>query len=172
MEIKLSNCIVRDWRAGDEESLVRHANNPRIWRNLRDAFPQPYTMADARGWVERASAEKPLTDFAIEVEGQAAGAIGLVIQTDIFRRSAEIGYWLGEDFWGRGIVTEAVRAVVEYGFANFDLARIYAGVLQWNGGSMRVLEKAGFQFEARMKKAVTKDGHTMDDMIYAIVRDE
>jgi RimJ/RimL family protein N-acetyltransferase len=171
MEIKLSNCIIRNWRAGDEESLVRHANNPLVARNLRDAFPHPYTMEAAKGWIKQTSAESPVTNFAIEVDGQAVGAIGLVIQTDIFRRSAEIGYWLGEEFWGRGIVTEAVRAVVEYGFATFDIVRIFAGVFERNAGSMRVLEKAGFQFEARMKKAVTKEDHTMDDMIYVIIRD-
>lgn len=172
MEIKLSRCTIRPWQAGDEDSLVRHANNIKIWRNVRDAFPHPYTMKDAKGWIEQTGKESPVTNFAIEVDGQAVGAVGLMLQTDIFRRTAEIGYWLGEEFWGRGIVTEAVRATVEYGFANFDIARIFAGVLEWNKGSMRVLEKAGFQFEVRMRKAVTKDGHTMDDFIYAIVRDD
>jgi len=172
MEIKLSRCALRPWRAGDEDSLVRHANNIKIWRNVRDAFPHPYTMKDAKAWIEQTGKESPLTNFAIEVSGQAVGTVGLMLQTDIFRRSAEIGYWIGEEFWGRGIVTEAVSATVEYGFANFDIARIFAGVLEWNKGSMRVLEKAGFQFEARMRKAVTKDGHTMDDFVYALIRDD
>lgn len=172
MEIKLSKSIIRDWRTGDEKLLVHHANNIKVWRNLRDIFPHPYTMADAKFWIEKASTEKPLTNLAIEVEGEAAGSVGIMLQTDIFRRSAEIGYWLGEEFWGRGIVSEAVRAMAEYAFTNFDLVRLYASVFEWNIASMRVLEKAGFQFEARMRKAVTKDGQTVDDMVYALIRDE
>jgi RimJ/RimL family protein N-acetyltransferase len=171
MEFILKTCIVRPWRAGDEESLVRHANNYKIWRNVRDRFPHPYTMDDALAWIEFASSEKPVANFAIVVEGAAAGGVGLMMQTDIYRRSAEIGYWLGEDFWGRGIVSEAVGALTEWAFASFDLSRIYAGVLEWNPASMRVLEKAGYQFEARLRKAVTKEGVTMDDFIYARVRD-
>jgi RimJ/RimL family protein N-acetyltransferase len=93
-----------------------------------------------------------------------------VLQNDVFRRSAEIGYWLGEDYWGRGIVTQAVREVTEYAFSKFDLCRIYAGVFEWNPASMRVLEKCGYRLEARMKKAITKDGKTIDDFIFAITR--
>lgn len=168
MELKLTRSTIRDWRVGDEASLVRHANNPKIWLNVRDAFPHPYTMADAEDWVRKASSDDPMTSFAIEVDREAAGGIGLVPQTDIFRRSAEIGYWLGEAYWGRGIVSEAVSAFTEWAFANFDLCRIYAGVFEWNPGSARVLEKAGFQFEGRMKKAVIKEDRTGDELIYAI----
>jgi RimJ/RimL family protein N-acetyltransferase len=170
MELKLSQCLIRDWRSGDEESLARHANNRKIWRNLRDAFPHPYPLEDARQWIASANAATPCTHFAIAVDGAAVGGIGFVLKDDIFRRSAEIGYWLGESYWGRGIVTEAVRAVTDYAFANFDLCRIYAGVFEWNLASMRVLEKAGYEFEARLKKSVTKDGQTVDDFIYAIIR--
>ena len=170
MELSLGHFSLRDWRRGDEQSLVRHANNRKIWRNLRDLFPHPYTMADAEGWIARASAETPCANFAIVVDGAAVGGIGLVLKDDVFRRSAEIGYWLGEEFWGRGIVSEAVRAVTEYAFSNFDICRIYAGVFEWNPASMRVLEKAGYEFEGRMKKSVTKDGQTIDELIYAIVR--
>lgn len=171
MEIKLTTCTLRSWRRGDEDSLARHADNYKIWRNVRDRFPHPYTMEDARSWIEYAGGEHPPTNFAIVVDGAAVGGIGLVMQTDIYHRSAEIGYWLGEEFWGRGIVSEAARAVTEWAFANFDICRIYAGVLEWNPASMRVLEKAGFQFEARLCQAVTKEGRTMDDFIYAVVRD-
>ncbi|HZS09528.1 MAG TPA: GNAT family protein [Blastocatellia bacterium] len=170
MELKCSNFIIRPWRSGDEEALIRHADNRNISRNLRDAFPSPYTFADACWWVEHASASLADTAFAIELDGEAVGGIGLLLKDDIYRRSAEIGYWLSEQFWGRGIVTEAVRAVTEYAFSNFDLCRIYAGVFETNPGSMRVLEKAGYQFEARLKKAITKDGQTLDEMIYVIVR--
>lgn len=167
MELKLVKSTLRPWKPGDEESLVRHANNRAVWRNLRDAFPHPYTIADARRWIEIAN---PKTNFAIVVDSGAVGGIGLVLRDDVFRRSAGIGYWLGEEYWGRGIVTEAVGAVTDYAFATFDLCRVYAGVFEWNPASMRVLEKSGYEFEGRMKKSVTKDGENIDELIYAIVR--
>lgn len=170
MELKLSNSILRAWRPEDEESLVRHANSRAIWRNLRDGFPHPYTAADAKQWIETANPTVPITNFAIVIGGEAVGGIGLLLKEDVFRRSAEIGYWLSEEFWGRGIVTEAVRAVTDYAFDNFDLCRVYAGVFEWNPASMRVLEKAGYEFECRMRKSVTKDGETIDELIYAMVR--
>lgn len=170
MELKLSHSTIRNWRRGDEESVVRHANNHKIWRNLRDLFPYPYTRADANWWIEKETSRASSTNYAIDVGGQAVGAIGLILYDDVFRRSAEIGYWLGEEYWGRGIVTEAVQALTDYAFSNFDLRRVYAGVFEWNAGSMRVLEKAGYQFEARLRKHVTKDGETIDQLIYAIVR--
>ena len=170
MELKLTRSTIRDWRVGDEASLVRHANNHKIWLNVRDAFPYPYTMADAEEWIQRASSDEPMVSFAIEVEGAAVGGIGLVPQTDIFRRSAEIGYWLGEEYWGRGIVTEAVKVFTEWAFANFDIGRLYAGVFEWNPSSARVLEKAGYEFEARLRKAVIKEDRIGDELIYATIR--
>src|SRR5690606_7656580 len=114
-EFQLTGALVRPWRWGDEASLVRHANNRKVWRNLLDTFPHPYTEADAREWLERrATPEAPVTNFAIEVDGEAAGGIGLRLGEDVARRSAEIGYWLGEAHWGRGIATEAVRALTDY----------------------------------------------------------
>ena len=171
MELKLTRSVLREWKPGDEESLVRNANNKTIWRNLRDAFPNPYTLDDAKHWINIANPTTPIKNFAIVVDGAAVGGIGVVLKDDVFRRSAEIGYWLGEEYWGRGIVTEAVRAVTDYAFATFDLCRVYAGVFEWNPASMRVLEKAGYEVECRMKKSVTKDGQTIDELIYAIIRD-
>jgi RimJ/RimL family protein N-acetyltransferase len=171
MELKLKTCVIRPWRPGDEESLVVHANNYNIWRNVRDRFPHPYTLEDAREWIRLAGEESPQTNFAIVVDGKAAGGIGLVLKDDIYRCTAEIGYWLSEAYWGRGIVTEAVRALTRWGFENFDLSRIYAGVLEWNPASMRVLEKAGYRFEGRLRKAVVKENQVMDEFIYAIVRE-
>lgn len=170
MEFELTKSRLRPWLPGDEASLVRHANNRNVWRNLRNAFPHPYTVADAKQWIQIANPSPPITNFAIIVEGSAVGGIGLVLKDDVFRRSAEIGYWLGEEFWGRGIVTEALREVTEYAFATFDLCRIYAGVFDWNPGSMRVLEKAGYEFECRLRKSITKDGETIDELIYATLR--
>ena len=171
MEIELKTCVIRPWRPGDEESLVAHANNHKVWRNLRDRFPHPYTIDDAREWIRHMGEESPQTNFAIVVDGEAVGGIGLVLNGDIYRCSAEIGYWLGEAFWGRGVMSEAVRALTQWAFDNFNLSRIYAGVLEWNPASIRVLEKAGYQFEGRLRKAVVKQDLVMDELVYSVVND-
>jgi len=171
VELILTQAVIRSWRWDDISSLVRHANNRRVWRNLKDRFPHPYTTTDADHWIRQATRTPPETHFAIAISGEAVGGIGLDLQGDVFRRSAEIGIWLGEPFWGRGIATEAVRALTEYAFTQFDLCRIFAGVFEWNPISMRLMEKAGYSFEGRLRKSVTKDGQTIDQMLYAIVRE-
>ena len=171
MEWKLTSCTVRSWEWRDREAIVRHANNRSVWINLRDRFPHPYTHADARNWLDTVVGISPETNFAIAVEGEAVGGIGFTVQHDVAHRSAEIGYWLGEDFWGRGIATEALIAVTDYAFANYDLCRLYAHVFDWNPASVRVLEKAGYEFEGRLKKSVTKNGQTIDQLMYAAIRD-
>ncbi len=163
-------CILRPWRRGDETSLTRHANNRKIWINLKDRFPFPYTLADAEQWVRKASREIPVTNFAIEIRGAAVGAVGFHFKHDIYRRSGEIGYWLGEEFWGQGITTEAVKVMTDYAFSHFDLCRLSAPVLEWNKPSMRVLEKAGYSLEARLRSAVTKDDKTIDLLLYSLIR--
>jgi len=170
MEIRLGGFKMRPWRVGDECSLQENADNPRFNENLRDRFPSPYTLEDARQWIEATGKQKPPSNFAIEVSGKAVGAIGLDLQDDVHRRSAEIGYWLGEPYWGRGIMTAAVRAMTDYGFATFDICRIFATVYEWNPASARVLEKAGFEFEARLRKSVTKNARTGALLIFAQVR--
>ena len=170
MNITLHTCTLREWREGDEASLAYHADNRNIWNNVRDLFPSPYSPEAAEWWIREGCKAPNTLSFAIEVDGNAVGGIGLIFKEDIYRRSAEIGYWLGQEYWGRGITTEAVRAVTEYGFAHFDLCRIYACVFEWNVASMRVLEKAGFAFEARLRKSVTKNDQSIDDLIYAVVR--
>jgi RimJ/RimL family protein N-acetyltransferase len=162
---------VRSWEWRDREAIVRHANNRNVWLNLRDRFPHPYTNADARNWLEMVVRVRPENSFAIAVDDEAVGGIGFTVQHDVGRRSAEIGYWLGEEFWGRGLATQALIAVTDYAFANYDLCRMYAHVFEWNPASARVLEKAGYQFEGRLKKSVTKDGQTIDQLMYAMVRD-
>jgi len=169
---KLKTCTVRNWEWRDRDAIVRYANNRKVSINLRDRFPFPYTARDARNWLDVVVDSKPVTNFAIDVAGEAVGGIGFTPQHDVERRSAEIGYWLGEPFWGRGIATEALIAVTEYAFANFDLCRLYAHVFDWNGASARVLEKAGYEFEGRLRKSVTKDGRTIDQLIYAIIREK
>jgi [ribosomal protein S5]-alanine N-acetyltransferase len=169
LEIKLQKCTIREWRAGDIEALTRNANNYNVWRNVRDRFPHPYTTAAAERWIGGGVSAPPFTQFAIEAEGEAAGGIGIMLKDDVYRRMAEIGYWLGEPYWGRGIGTEAVIAVTEYAFANFDLCRIAAYVFEWNPGSARVLEKAGYQLEGRLRESATKEGQTIDELVYAKV---
>ena len=127
MEMVLSRCVVRGFRPDDAPSLARHANDRSVWINLRDQFPHPYSLADAEHWIREAAGLEPQTHFAIAVDGAAAGAIGFHLKKDVRRRSAEIGYWLGQEFWGRGIATEALRAVTGHAFGRFDLVRLYAG---------------------------------------------
>jgi ribosomal-protein-alanine N-acetyltransferase len=170
VEIVLPACTVRSWRRGDEPSLARHANNRNVWINLRDALPHPYTIDAAREWIAWATAADPETHFAVDVNGEAVGGIGFVIQPDVHRVSAEIGFWLGEEFWGRGIMTDAVRGVSQYAFSAHSLHRLYATVFEWNPASMRVLEKAGYTREALLRKSAIKDGRVIDQVLYAKIR--
>lgn len=166
-ESQLAPCTIRSWRDDDASSLVRHANNRRVWRNLRDSFPHPYTSDDAREWIDFASAQRPQINFTIAVDDTAVGGIGLELKTDVFRCSAEIGYWLGEHYWGRGIATEAVRILTTWAFSTFTLERIYAGVFGWNPASSRVLEKAGYEREAVLRNAVCKENQILDEELWA-----
>ena len=167
--LRLDHCTVRPWADADRPALVRHANDREVWRNLRDRFPHPYTPEAAEDWLAYLGHTDPLTHFAIEVDGAAAGGIGFEIGQDVHRRSAEIGYWLGRAVWGRGIATEALGAVTEWAFAHHDLCRIEAHVFGGNAASLRVLEKAGYACEARHRLAVTKDGATTDLVVYAVL---
>ena len=169
-ELKLARCTLRRWRVGDEASLARHANNRNVSGNLRDIFPYPYTAADATAWIARVKDESPTLNFAIAVDDAGVGGISVMLREDIYRQSAEIGYWLGEPFWGRGIATEALRAVTDYAFASFPIIRLEAGVYSWNPASARVLEKAGYTLEGRLRRAITKDGRVGDRLIYGLLR--
>lgn len=171
MRIDIGEWHLRRYRASDLAALVKYADNPSIVRNLRDRFPHPYTVEAGRFWITSVCDQEPLATFAIASETELIGGIGLELQHDVYRRSAEIGYWLGEPFWGKGIVTAAVKAVVHYGFSELDLLRIYAGVFATNPRSARVLEKSGFQFEGRLRQAVWKNDQAIDELRYAILRD-
>jgi RimJ/RimL family protein N-acetyltransferase len=155
----------------DVGPLVRWADNPRIARNLRDRFPHPYTTSDAKRWIRAARAAHEATHFAIEIGGEAVGGVGFDVLDDVDRRTAEIGYWLAEPFWGRGIATAALAAVTDYAFARFDLVRLQAHVFEGNPGSVRVLEKAGYVCEGRLRRSVTKNGRTIDSFLYAHVKE-
>jgi len=171
MEIRLGICTLRPWRMSDEQPLVLQANNRNIWRNLRDAFPHPYGNLDAVNWLARHIGVEPVRFFAIEHERELCGSIAVIALDDVYRRSAEIGYFVAEPFWGRGIATEAVRGISAYAFDTFpELVRIQAGVFEWNPASMRVLEKAGYEREALLRQSVWKDGTLMDSVQYAKLR--
>ena len=169
MEIKLKSCDVRSWRLGDAEALARHGNNQKIWINLRDAFPHPYTITDAREFIKSLRHRTPETTFAISVNGEAAGSVGFVLRHDVERVTAEIGYWLAEPFWGRGIATEALVAMTGHAISAHALTRVYALPFAWNAASCRVLEKAGYVLEARLRRSAIKNGVVTDQLQYAYV---
>jgi RimJ/RimL family protein N-acetyltransferase len=171
IEIARKQFTLREWRPGDAESLALHANNVKVWRNLHDSFPHPYTRADAESWIKQTSTITSGQIFAIVVDGKAVGGIGIHPGTDVHRRTAAIGYWLGEPYWGRGIASEALEAVTQHIFSAFDFARLEAYVFEWNLASARVLEKAGYTKEARLRKKVTKEGRTVDCFLYARIRE-
>jgi RimJ/RimL family protein N-acetyltransferase len=167
MKLDCGICIIRSWEVGDEESLVHQANSRQIWLNLRDRFPHPYTLSDAKLWIQYAKNQKPQTDYAIDVSGNAVGGISLVLHDDIERCSAEIGYWLGESFWGRGIMTAALKSLTEYAFKEFNLTRVYALPFSRNASSAKVLEKAGYICEGVLRRSAIKDGEIIDQLMYA-----
>jgi len=173
MNIDLGAWQVRSWRLDDEVALARHANNRKIWRNLRDGFPHPYTREDARRFIAYALSQNPETVFCIATaEGEAIGGIGFRLHEDVERISAEIGYWLAEDYWGRGITTAALRAITDYAMRKHDLRRVYAVPFAWNEASFRVLEKAGFVCEGRMCCSALKEGQVIDQLLYAFTRED
>ncbi|WP_133271208.1 GNAT family N-acetyltransferase [Hymenobacter radiodurans] len=172
LELPVHGARLRPWQLSDAQALSTHGNSRAIWLNLRDRFPNPYTLTDAEHHLRFVLSPEGMTDvhLCIEVDGEAAGSISVLFKQDVNRRSAEIGYFLGQQFWGRGITTAAVVALTDYAFTNFDLCRLYAVVFAPNAASARVLEKAGYELEARLRKSITKDGQTMDSLLYASVK--
>lgn len=162
--------LIRAWKSEDLSGLVQQANNIKVWNNVRNYFPHPYTEADGQAWLEKVVGAVPLVNMAIEVDGQVAGGIGLILNSDVYVKSAEVGYWVGEEFWGRGVATEALRQMTEYAFYYFDLVRLYAEVFENNKASMRVLEKNGYYLEGVRRKAVFKNNVLMDDYIWVKLR--
>lgn len=163
---------LRPWVKDDAECLVKHANNEKIAMNLRDGFPNPYSMPDAVSWIKMVMENKKDLIYAIEVEDEACGGIGLHGGQDVYRFNAEIGYWLSEQHWGKGIITEAVRLMVKLGFEKYSWTRIYAGIFSPNVASMKVLEKCGFKQEAAFKKSVKKRGVYLDEHVFSILRED
>jgi RimJ/RimL family protein N-acetyltransferase len=172
VQIELAECTIRSWRLEDAPSLAMNANNRNVWLTLRDRMPHPYTLRDAEAYVQQRLVEPHRLMFCIDVDGDAVGGIGVHPGDDVNRLTAELGYWLAEPYWGRGIMTAAVAAIVGYAFENRPLERIEAYVYANNPASARVLEKCGFTFEGRMRRNVIKDGAMLDSLLYALLRGE
>jgi RimJ/RimL family protein N-acetyltransferase len=162
-------CVLRPWRAGDLESLVRHADDRDVSRTLRDRFPHPYTIDAGRAWLIAAGSEDPPSALAIHAGGEAVGGIGVIPGADVNRYSGEVGYWLGRAWWGRGLATAAVAHFVPWAGRTFGLVRVFAYVFETNRSSMRVLEKCGFAREGVLRRHAFKDGQLLDEMVYGRV---
>jgi RimJ/RimL family protein N-acetyltransferase len=163
---------LRKWQLSDLNSLVKHANNYNIARFLTDQFLYPYTVQDGERFLESVLSHNPAKILAIVVEGEAVGSIGVFPQQDIHCLNAEMGYWLSEDWWGKGIMTDAIRQMVEYGFRTFPVDRIFARPFGSNTASQKVLEKAGFRLEARFQQTLLKNGELLDELVYGIRRND
>lgn len=161
---------LRPWASTDLDSLVRYANNPKIAQFMTDGFPHPYTREHGEKFIEFTNRDTPVHIFAIEVDGEAVGGIGIHPQADIHRKNAELGYWLAEPFWGKGIITAAVRQMVDFAFQTYDINRVFARPYGTNTASQRVLEKAGFVLEGRFEKTIYKNGAYLDELVYAVRR--
>ena len=168
-QIKDKNIQLRSFKKSDLEDLVTHANNTNISKFMTNKFPHPYTKQDGMQFIKHATSTKGNHKiFAIVIDGEVCGGIGLHPQDDVFQYNAELGYWVGEKYWGHGIVTEAIKHMVNYGFTNMKIKRIFARPFSNNPGSKRVLEKAGLNHEATLKATVHKNGEVLDELIYSI----
>ena len=168
--LDLGDLHIRPWRKSDLDALLRYANNPKIAANLRDQFPYPYTRRDALDYLEYVRTMDVPMSFAVEHGGEAIGGLGFKLGVDIARISAEMGYWLGEPFWGRGLTTRAVAASSDWAFENYKVVRIFATVFSENVASIRVLEKSGFTAEGVLRRSAIKNGVIRDQVMYAKVR--
>lgn len=171
MEISCSSCLLRPLVAADATSLARHANDHGVWRNLRDRFPHPYTAADAESYIAHAASRDVQTNFGIVVDGEAIGTISLMLGEDVARQTAEVGYWIGRAYWGRGIMVDALRATTRYAFDALSLHRVFAVPFATTERSARVLEKVGYVREGVMRRSAVKEGRILDQLLYAAYSD-
>ncbi len=173
MRLQLGPAVVREWGAADAVGLSLQANDRRVSINMRDAFPHPYGIEDAERFIGLAREKSPPTYFAIEAQGRVAGGIGYTLHTDVERVGAEVGYWVGYEFWGHGIGTAALRLITRHAFARHEeLRRLYAVPFAGNPASARVLQKAGYRCEGTLRQSVIKEGRVLDQWMYAILREE
>ena len=169
IQTSLSLCTLRPWHSGDQEDLVNHANNRKVWRNLTDRFPHPYTNADAQNWLCIANEASRNHHLAIAYADKAIGGVGAIAGEGIARQTAQFGYWLGETYWGKGIASAATSSFLAYLEALGEFSRLEAPVFAWNPVSMRILEKLGFKREGVLRKSVSKDGELIDSVMYAYI---
>ena len=162
-----SNVLIRNFTENDLPKLVEYADNKHVSQNLRDAFPSTYTFKVAWEFYKIVKDEEPRTNFAIEFQGEYAGNIGLVIGTDVYRNSAELGFFIGEPHWNKGITSQAVNLITKYAFEKLGIVRIFSIVFEYNVASQRVLEKCGFEKEAIFKKSINKKGIIYDEIRYS-----
>lgn len=165
MEYKL-----RKWRESDKSSLIKHANNKKIAMYLRNGFTHPYTTETADFFLNLVKDNPGHPLFAITINDEAVGGVGLHPQKDIYCKNAEIGYWLSEQYWGQGIMTKAVAEILEYGWNHLEIDRVVAIIFGTNKGSIKVAEKCGFTLEASLSKTIYKFGVYEDELIYGIRR--
>lgn len=171
MEIICERCVLRPLASEDAPALAEHANDRDIWLNLRDRFPHPYALADAEDYIASCTGRSAQTSFGIVVDGVVCGNISLHVGSDIERINAELGYWLGRPFWGRGVITDAVEAMTRHAFDALKLHRVFAVPFARNVASVRVLEKNGFVHEGLMRRSAIKDGMILDQHLYAAYSD-
>ncbi len=172
MELRSGNIILRPLRLADAKRLAELANNEKISRNLRDGFPHPYTEEDAENFLQKFTNQNPVTFFGIDYNDEYVGNISLVPGQDVYRKSAEIGYFIGEPYCNKGIITTAVNLITAYGFNHLDIIRIHTGVFEYNEASMHVLEKCGFVKEGVFRKSVFKQNQIWDEVRYAKINPE
>lgn len=164
------NVALRPVTPADAAAIATLGNNAKIAGNMRDVFPHPYLLDNAVAFVNNVKDINPNRVFAITVDGEYAGTCGVFPKDDVYRMNAEIGYWLGEPFWGKGIATQAVKLLVDYSFKNFELNRLYASVFAPNTASQKVLLKAGFTYEGTQRQSVYKNGQYLDELFYSLLR--
>ena len=162
------NIKLKQWEMHDAEALLKYAGNPKITAMMSDGFANLATPEGAEKFIAFANSGSNKIYRAIELNGAVIGGIGVSVQTDIYRKNAELGYWLAEPFWGKGIIREAIQIMISEAFEQLDITRIFARPFHTNKASHRVLEKAGFRLEAILEKAVFKNGEYLDELIYSI----
>lgn len=169
----MNKIFLRTWQHADAQQLATIANNRNVWNNVRDHLPNPYTVTNALQWIAHCKDEKPSVNFAITFNGEPVGSIGCKRKEDVERKNIEIGYFLGEKYWGKGIATEAVRLLLEYIKQQFDVERAYAEVFEHNKASMKVLQKNGFYLESIRRKSVIKNNILLNDYVWVkMMRDD
>jgi len=162
----MNSVVLRPWQKQDAQELASIANNRNIWNNVRDALPSPYTVMDAMQWIAHVNGQQPVLNFAIVYQGNIVGSIGCVPKQDVSRKSVEIGYFVGEPYWGKGIASRAVHLLNDFVTTRLDVVRIDAHVFAQNKASMKVLLKNGFYLEAIHRKAAFKNNQFLDDYVW------